>query len=120
MRKLSEIRGEDALDALADMLEPAAEILGDAHVAAAYKKGNGIKACAIAIRNHKKAVMKVLAILDGEDVETYSPPLMAIPIKLLEAFNDPDVQMVFQSQGQKEDGKSFGSAMESIEETEAK
>lgn len=117
MKKLSELRGEQALDALADILEPAAEIMTDRNVVDGVRSGQKLLAIKAAIKEHKKAVLKILAILDGENPDTYNPPLMALPLKLLEVLNDPDVQMVFSSQGQNQEGNASGSATESTEAT---
>lgn len=118
MKRLSDIKGEQALDVLADILEPATEFMTDNEVVGLARSGHTIKAVSKAIKNHKRAVITMLAVLDEEDPDTYEPPLLAIPIKLLEIFNDPDIQTVFSMQGQMLDGNAFGSAMESTEETE--
>ena len=100
MRKLSELKGEEALDILADILEPASEIMKDEEMVTLARSGDNVKAVSKAIKNHKKAVIQILAAFDGEDPDKYEPPIMALPIKLLEIFNDPDVQTVFSLQGQ--------------------
>ena len=116
MRKISELRGEDALDVLADILEPASEIMTDNKVAELARSGDRIRAVSVAIKSHKRAVIKILAALEGEDYETYKPALLTLPLKLLEIFNDPDVVQVFTLQGQKTESASFGSATENTEE----
>ena len=47
MRKLSEIKGEEALDVLAEIIEPAAEIFTDENVKKALKSESRIKAAKI-------------------------------------------------------------------------
>ena len=120
MKKLSEVRGEQALDVLADILEPAAEIMTDENVVKLIRSGQKLLAIKAAIKDHKKAVLKILAILDGENPDKYNPPLVTLPLKLIELLNDPDVQMVFSSQGQNQEGNASGSAMESTEATVTK
>lgn len=119
MRKLSEIRGEDALDVLADILEPAAEIMTDKEIAKFVRDKKPLKAVKLALKNHKKSVITILAVMEDEDPETYMPGLATLPVKLLELVNDPDMIQVFYSQGEMEGGTPSGSAMESTEETEA-
>lgn len=114
MRKLSEIRGEDALDVLADIIEPAAEIMTDTELRDLIRSKKNIKAIKFALKNHKRAVIEILAIMDGENVETYAPGFAVLPIKLLELLNDPDMQTVFGLQGQTEDGTTSGSVTENI------
>lgn len=118
MKKLSELKGEAALDILADILEPASEIMTDKEVAFLARGGENVKAVSKAIKNHKKAVIQILAAFEGEDPEKYEPPIMALPIKLLEILNDPDVQTVFSMQGQSTDESASGSATATTGETE--
>ena len=97
--KLSEIRGERALDVSADLLDPMAEIMGDKQISDILKNGKApIKAIKLSLKNHKKAVLDMMAILDGEDPETYAPSLLEIPKRLLDLLNDPEVQRLFASQ----------------------
>ena len=113
--KLSEIKGEQALDVLADLIEPASEIMTDKMVVATAKSGQKLRAIRLAIKNHKKAVIEILAALDGADVDNYEVNVLTLPAKLLEIFNDPMVMSLFTSQGQKTEKTSSGSAMENIE-----
>lgn len=110
MRKLSDIHGEEALDVLADIIDPATEIMADQNLANYVRSGQNIAAIRVAIKDHKKAVIRVLATLDGEDPETYKPGVLTLPIKLLEIINDPDVMQVFSLQGQKIGEEFSGSA----------
>lgn len=116
--KLSEYKGEQALDMLADIIEPAAIIMADKEIAAFAKSGMpAIKFVKPIIKNHKKEVIEILAVLNGEDPKRYAEKvnLFTLPKKLLEIINDPDLMSLFSSQGQKMDETSSGSATESIE-----
>lgn len=112
MKKLADIRGEEALDVLVDLLEPATEIMADPAVKALARSGKKLEAVKTAIRNHKQSVITILAVLENENPETYQPPLTMLPIKLLELLNDKDLVQLFQSQDQKENGSVSGSATE--------
>lgn len=96
--KLSEIKGDAALDALVELIDPAIEIMTDKAVVEAFKSGQKVKAIKGAIKNHKKAVTTILAILDGADPETYKVSVVTLPMKLLEVLNDPDLINLFQLQ----------------------
>ena len=97
--KLSEIKGEKALEVIADLLDPMSEIMSDKEIADNLKNGKApIKAIKLSLKNHKKAVLDMMAIIDGEDPETYSPSLLEIPKRLLDLLNDPEVQRLFSSQ----------------------
>lgn len=95
MRRLSDIKGEEALDVIADIIEPATEIMADKDFQKVARERNIPKAASVAIKNHKKAVLTVLAVLDGEDPATYEPTLVSIPMKLIELFNDPELVSLF-------------------------
>ena len=111
--KLSEIEGERAIDVLADLIEPASEIMSDKEVSALYESGQTLKAVKVALKNHKKAVIEILAVTEGEDPTTYKPKVLSLPAKLIEIFNDPEVIGLFRLQGQDEKTSS-GSATENI------
>lgn len=100
--KLSEYRNEDALDLLADLIDPAAVIFGDPEVRKAVeKKEKKTVIIKKLIKNHKPEVIEILARLDGCEPEKYEVNVLTLPAKLLEIFNDKDLIDLFQSQGQK-------------------
>ena len=113
--KLSEYQGEAALDILADLIEPAGEIMSDKQIGDVFKE-NRFKAIGLAIKNHKKAVMQILATMDGVPVEEYKCNVFTLPVKILELLNDPDIVQLFTYQGQTGGANSSGSASENIEE----
>ena len=98
--KLSDLKDEAALDALADLIEPSSEIMTDKEVVALFKSGQRTKAISKAIKNHKKAVITILAISEGENPEEYQPSVLSLPAKLLEIFNDKEMLDLFRLQGQ--------------------
>lgn len=115
--KLSEIKGEKALDTMAEIIEPLAEIMTDPEIVEMHKAGlPRIKMIKPIIKNHKKAVTTILALLDGEDPETYEVSLLTLPKKLMEVMNDEEINEVFFSQSQTMQGESFGSATVNTEE----
>ena len=113
--KLSEYQGEAALDILADLIEPAGEIMSDKEIGEVFKK-NRFKAIGLAIKNHKKAVMQIMATMDGVPVDEYKCNVFTLPAKILELLNDSELIRLFTYQGQTGDANSSGSASENIEE----
>lgn len=93
--RLSEFKDEQALEVLADLIEPAAEIMTDKEVSAAYDSNNLPHAISVAIKNHKESVIKILATLDGVPVEEYHVNLFTLPVKVLELLNDDDLKQLF-------------------------
>lgn len=120
MRKLSEYRDEDALDLLADIMEPASVIIADPDVQKAFEKENKIKAASVAIKRHKRAVMEVLARLDGVAVEDYHCNIFTLPARLIEVLNDDQLIKFFTEQAQTvTTAASSGPATENIVEIAA-
>lgn len=116
--KLSEYKGEQALDVLADLIEPIAVIMADSEITNLAAAGAPyVKFVRPAIKNHKQEVLTILAILDGEDPKTYAEKvnLLTLPVKLFEILDDPEAARLFQSLEQKNVTPS-GSAMESTED----
>lgn len=117
--KLSELKGEKALDAFADLLEPIAEIFSDEEVVNDIQADKPkILILKNLVKNHKKSVTKIMAILQGEDPDTYVASFMAIPTILVDLINDEAIVSLFTSQGQNVSENRFGSATENTEEKE--
>lgn len=122
MKKLSEYRDEEALDLLADILNPVVEIMQDEKVQEGFKKGSGktlAQVVTLAIKSHKRAVMDIMAALDGVDPSEYHCDIFTLPMKAMEIANDPDLRSFFASQGQINSASTSGSAMGISEEGES-
>lgn len=118
--KLSEIKGEAAIDALADMLEPIAKIAGDKGFLKEYRsKKPKIMLVKYLLKYHRHSVLEILAILDQKPFDEYMETvnLITLPQQILEMINDPEIAVLFQSQSQT-DKTSFGSVTESTEASE--
>ena len=115
MKKLIEFRGEEALDVLADLIDPCVEIFSDKKLVSLLRGKNKAEAAKVAIRGHKKSILEIMALLDGEDPETYSPRLLDLPVKLLELLNDKELVDLFSLQGQELNKTNSGSASENTE-----
>ena len=118
MKKLSEYKDEEALEMLAELIDPCAEVFSDED----FKKGAttndfGLAAKAMC-KNHPKATMKILATLDRVPVEEYHCNLLSLPMKVIEILNDPELLAFFTYQGQSEDEADSGSVTENTEEIE--
>lgn len=123
MKKLSDYKGEEALDVLADIIEPMAIILADKDVKAMVmnkdEKTPIIKLVKPLIKNHKSEVIAILARVADMPVEEYEKTVnvFTLPVQLMDLINDPQVKSLFQSQSQTAVTSlaSFGSATENIE-----
>jgi len=110
--KLSDIKGEAALEAMADLIDPVAEIAQDKILVGLIRAKNFAEAVKLGLKKHKKSVLAVLAILNQQDIETYNPSLADIPKMLLELFNDKELLDLFQSQAETMEKTSSSSVME--------
>lgn len=113
--KLSEFKDDAALELIADIIEPATEILADPAIKDAFSRSK-MAAIKVAIKSHKNAIKEIVARLDGKKPEEYHFTALSLPIKLLSMFNDPDLQQLFTSSGQTADETACSSASENIEE----
>ena len=96
MRKLSEIKGEEAIDVLAELLVPITEISQDKEVKAGFET-NVAKCVSIALKKYKKEVMEMLAIINGKSVEETAEEIdvLSLPTYLVEMLSEPSIQSLF-------------------------
>ena len=114
--KISEYRDEAALELLANISEPAIEIFADKELTALIREKKSGKAVRVAIKNHKKEVMEILAALEGVPVEEFHCNVFTLPVKLLEILNDRELIAFFSST---QESQAFsGNVTENTEETE--
>lgn len=116
--KISEITGRDAIEVMADILDPITKIMADEAISNAFKHKTRIEAISLMLKSYADEVIIILARLDNADPKDYEVKLTTLPRKLIELLEDPDINDLFTSQAQNEEQDSFGSATESIEETE--
>ena len=119
MKKLKDFKDEEALDLLAEVFEPAISIFSDTAFLSAIDSDNKLSAVRIALKDHKHAVMKILAAMDGVPVSEYHCNVFALPIRLGEVMSEimeePELVAFFTPQGEKKSEITSGSATESTE-----
>ena len=120
MKKLSEFKNEDALDLLADIIDPLAKIFSDKKFEKVFKKGNKLEIAKYLLKNRQKEILIVLARLEDVPLNEYEINVFSLPIKIMEVLSDEDLIRFFAQQGLGMDNASFGSVTETIEETEQK
>lgn len=87
--KLSEIKGDRALEVIADIMNPISNLLSDPETKKALKntgKEPVIKILPQIIKTHKTDIYKIFAILDGVTVEEYAKS--ANMVKIIQDFSD--------------------------------
>lgn len=98
--KLSDYKNEDAIEVIADIIEPLSAIFTDDEI---KKEKNRMKAISKALKKYKKEVIQILARIDGVPVEKYECNALTLPIKVLEVMNDKEIQDFLESLGAMED-----------------
>ena len=119
MKRLSEYKNEAALDLLVEIMEPASELMSDSEaVALLYSKkpGDRMKGVTQMIKAHERAVIAILAALDGVPVDQYECGLFTLPTRLLEILNDKELLGFFMDQQMSNIETLSSSAMENTEE----
>lgn len=96
MRKLSEIKGEEALDVLAEILVPITEIVNDEEVKAGFET-NVAKSVSVALKKYKKEIIAIFATINGTSVEETLEEIdiLALPAYIVEILNEPAIQSLF-------------------------
>lgn len=118
MKKLSEYKNREALDKLADFIEPLGELMSDKDFAKALSGKNLWAAVSIAAKKHPDAALAFLAGVDGVSVEEYECGVMALPMRLMEILGDPELYTGFISpEEEKPRSTSSGNATENTEES---
>jgi hypothetical protein len=96
MRKLSEVKGEEALDVLAEILEPIVTIINDEEVRSGFET-NVAKCVSVALKKYKKEILEIFASINGKSVEETCEEIdiLSLPSYILEILNEPEIQRLF-------------------------
>lgn len=122
MRKLSEIKDEEAMEVLAEILDPASVLIADEEFKEAVRgskekkiKPDRMKAVKIAITKHRDEIVKIMALLDGTPVEDFHYNVLTLPQMVLSILNDKELISFFSPQAENNSKESSGSAMVNTE-----
>lgn len=96
MRKLSEIKGEEALDVLAEILVPITTIVNDEEVREGFNE-NVANCVSVALKKYKTEIIEIFAVIDGKPVEEMVEEIdiLSLPAYIVEALNEPAIQSLF-------------------------
>lgn len=121
MRDVFDVTGEEALDLLAEIIDPLSVIFKDAEMMKEIgsREFTTLKKVQLLVRKHKSEVFQIMALIDGEDVKDYKPNVFTLPIRLNQLVSDERIvealRQVFQSSPQREDSGSSGGVTENTE-----
>lgn len=125
MKKLSEFRDDEAMDVLAEILDPMVSIMQNKNFVLALRgdkekdiKPNRIDAIKIAITDNRSDIVKIMAVLNETSVEDFHYNLFTLPKMMVDMFNDKELMDFFVYRGEKDSETPFGSAMENTEENQ--
>lgn len=122
MRKLQDVKGEEALDVLADVLDYAVRLLKNDTIREKLDNQGlrDVDTIKTMIKEGKTEIISIMAVIDGKSYDEFLEglDLLTLPMMLYETFNDEALLSVFQSQAQTTGVTSSGSAMENTEAEE--
>ena len=122
MRKLQDVKGEEALDVLADVLDYAVRLLKNDTIREKLDNQGlrDVDTVKTMIKEGKTEIISIMAAIDGKSYDEFMKglDLLTLPMMLYETFNDEALLSVFQSQAQTMGATSSGSAMENTEAEE--
>lgn len=111
--RLSELKGEQAVEAMADLMEPLSVLLTDKEVIRLTRENAPkLQIVRALLKASPKAVIDIIAIINQEDRETYNPNTFEITKCLIDFLNEPEVSSLFFSQKQRAEVTQSGSATE--------
>lgn len=103
-------QNEEAVELLADIVEPAIEIFTDPEIANAMQKDSSIVLIKKALKRHSKEVVDIMAALDGIDRKKAKYTIPVIIKKLMELVNDKELLGFFTELAQQDSEIISGSA----------
>ena len=110
--KLSDFKGEEAIEVLADIIAPASEIVSDGEFQRMCSTSGVpyMKIVSYVLKEHKKSILDMYEPLMQESREKATPTKLVRLV--LDIAQDPEITSLFFSQGQQEALTSSGSVTE--------
>lgn len=100
--KITDFKNEDALDLIMNCIDPCVEIFGDKKITDAFRnhkdRNDLVKIAKLALKEHKKAVIEILAYTSGVKPKDYKANAFEIINQVLELLNDESILSFFSSQ----------------------
>lgn len=116
--KITEYENEQALELIADLLEPMTVILGDKEMPRLFASESKIALVKYVIKNYKSEIIDILAIIDGVPREEYKCNVFTLPKKILELLEDSETINFFTQSALTNQpfGGAMGTTAEAVEE----
>ena len=97
--KITDFKGEEALDLLVNIMEPVTIIFADKAVRDAYKSQPKLLLVKTVVKSHKAEVLEIMAMLNGMSADEYKA-VITIPgliRQMLELINDKELHCFLES-----------------------
>lgn len=105
--KLSEFKDEEALDLIAELIEPASKIFSNTDLRDAVRGGKSrLEIAKIAVKSNKKEVFEILCLTSGVPMEEYHCTPVSILKQFMEMIDDEELLDFFSSMAQTEEANS--------------
>lgn len=116
--KISNLRGEDAIDKMADLIEPITAIASDKDFEKLYKSKPLVFSVQHCLKHHKNEILEILAIINCEDPDYFNPKFWEIPKMIFDVLDDENVKSLFLSQQMSDLNDISSAVVENSKETE--
>lgn len=119
MKKLSDYKGEEAIELWADLLDPFIEIVGDPKISGMLRARKApIVIAKEILKTYKEQAIQILLRIDDTPINGLNI-LFRLAGLITDIGNDPTIKSFFASSAEEKKGETpSGSAMENIEEKE--
>lgn len=107
--RLSDFKDERAIEVVADLLVPIGKIASNKENAKAKGKSM-LEFAAAMLRNNKREVMDMMAILSDVDPAEYHCNAASVMVGVLDMFNDPELMQLFGLQSKTQASSGSASA----------
>lgn len=110
--KITDFKGEDALDVMAEIIGPASNVINDPEVK--KLRSNKTAVAKYVLKNHKQDALAIYETLYQKDGSQATP--IDLLKMIIDVLTDKDLLDLFTEQGQNEERTRSGSAMGNTED----
>lgn len=107
--KVDNLYRGDAIDLIADLLEPASVIMQDKKIADILQTETYVGIAVYILKHHKEQAIKIVCVINGEDPDTWEFNAWDVLRTLMNIIENPQIAEVFGLQSQNEQSTGFGS-----------
>jgi hypothetical protein len=108
--KITDFKGEEALDLLVNIMEPVTIIFADKAVRDAYKSQPKLQLVKTVVKSHMAEVLEIMAMLNGMSADEYKAAITIPGLirQVLELINDKELQSFLESQATETESTASG------------